>query len=246
MVKRKVHRWLPAAGVMMLVLLSGCLYPKDNTPGNNFSAHASVQTAQDAVKRYQEATGLLPIQNADASVPVYEKYKIDFGKMKRMGYVESIPKLAFENGGEYVFLIIDEETNPRVKLLDLPVYQGIADVQKKVDEYRNGHGGGLPVGEEAYPGFRYLDFKKLGIDRPELLSMYSKRPLELMADEQGTVYADYGIDIAEALKKDELPPGADEDLRGRLASLSDFVPVKSPIYRWAGDGPQAVAPSSDS
>jgi hypothetical protein len=245
-VKRRTRRWLPAAGLALLTLLSGCLYPKDNTPGNNVPVHASVQSVQDAVKRYQESSGLLPLQNADASVPVYEKYKIDFGKLKRMGYLESIPRLAFENGGKYVFLIIEEETNPTVKLLDLPVYQGIADVQKKVDEYRRTHAGSVPAGEEAYPGFRYLDFKQLGIARPELLSMFSKRPLELLTDDQGAVYADYGIDIAEALRKDERPPAADEDLRGRLVILSDFVPVKSPVYRWIGDSPQAVAPSSNS
>ncbi|MBW5446650.1 hypothetical protein GE107_11320 [Cohnella sp. CFH 77786] len=235
-----------AACLSFLLLLSGCLYPEEQTPGQGASVRGAVGTVQDAVNRYKEATGLLPIQNADASVPVYEKFKIDFAKMKRMGYVESIPKHAFESGGKYVFLIIDEETNPRVKLLDVTVYQEIANVQKKVDEYRSGHGGENPAAGEAYPGFRYLDFGKLGMKQPDVLSMYTRRPLELMVDEAGRVYADYGIDVAEALKKGGSTPAADEDLRERLVDASDFVPVKSPVYRLANGSPQAVPDPSRS
>lgn len=232
-----------AAAVAMLLLSSGCLYPADQTPGSNVSVRNTVLAVQGAVDRYRESTELLPIQNADASVPEFEKFKIDFGKLQRMGYIESIPKLAFENGGGYLFLVIDEETNPTVKLLDLAVHQAIASVQKKVDAYRAG--GGDPTGTEAYPGFRYLDFDKLGMARPDIRSMYSKRPLELMLSDAGRVYADYGIDIAEALKKSETPPDADEDLRRRLVQVSDFVPVVSPVYKWVNDSPQAQAEVAD-
>lgn len=230
-----------AASIALLALLSGCLYPEDQTPGNNASAKGATDTVQDAVNRYKEATGLLPILNAEATVPVYEKYKVDFAKMKRMGYVESVPKLAFENGGGYVFLIIDEETNPRVKLLDIAVYQGISDVQKKVDAYRSAHGNAIPSGDEAYPGFRYLDFGKLGTSRPSLNSPYSHHPLELMVDDQGRVYADYAVDIAEAMKKAGGTAKADEDLRARLTEASIYVPVKSPAYRSVNGSPQPVA-----
>lgn len=241
MVKNSAGRSLLLTGCMILLLvMSGCLYPEDQTPGQNATVHGTVMAMQDAVERYQEATGVLPIQNADASVPVYEKYRIDFAKMQRMGYVESIPKLAFENGGSYVFLIIDEETKPQVKLLDLSVHQIVGDVQKKVDEYRRDHGGRLPVEGEAYPGFSYLSFRMLNLSQPKATSMYSHSPLELMADGEGNVYADYGIDIAGALKKEEAPPTATEDLRHRLVNVSDFVPVKAPVYRYVNDGPQAV------
>jgi hypothetical protein len=226
-----------AAIAALLLLISGCLYPSDHTPGNRVSVRNSVLAVQDAVERYRESTGLLPIQNADASVPEFEKFKVDFGKLQRMGYMESIPKLAFENGGGYLFIVIDEERNPTVKLLDLAVHQTIASVQKKVDAYRSS--GGDPGGTEAYPGFRYLDFAKLGMSQPEIRSMYSQRPLELMISDAGRVYADYGIDIAEALEKSEAPPNADEDLRYRLVQASDFVPVVSPVYKWVDDSPQA-------
>ncbi len=234
------RRFVLAAWAALLMILTGCLYPEENTPGQAASVSGSVQAMQDAVKRYQDATGLLPIQNADPSVPVYEKYKIDLAKMQRMGYIESVPKLAFESGGPYVFLIIDEETAPKVKLLDISVFQAIADVQKKVDQYLRNHGGELPVDGEAYPGFAYLDFGKLGIKRPDIQSMFSPRPLELMAAPDGKVYGDYGIDIADEIRDQGLSPAGTGDLRRILIESSPFVPVKSPEYRFVQGGPQAV------
>jgi hypothetical protein len=224
--------------MLLLMAVSGCMYPQDQTPGQNVSAREAVLTVQDAVDRYKDKTGLLPIQNADASVPLYEKYRVDFAKMQRMGYLSSIPHDAYENGGSHVFLIIDEETKPQVKLLDLAVYQGIDGIQKKADEYRAAHAGNNPAGDEACPGFRFVDFGKLGSSKPNLTSMYSHRPLELIMDGKGKVYGDYAIDIAEALKKTNIHPIPDEDLRQRLADASYFVPVKSPVYRWVSGAPQ--------
>lgn len=233
-----------AACAAWMLLATGCLYPQDQTPGNQASTRGAVAAVQDAVDRYQEATGVLPILNADASVPLYEKFKIDFAKMKRTGYLETVPKAAFESGGAYVFLIIDEETDPAVKLLDVAAFQAIASVQQQVDAYRKRNGDALPAGAEADPGFHYVDFDKLGTQPPKLSSVYSRRPLELMVDEQGRVYADYRVDIAEAMEKKPAEAAADEDLRRRLIEASDFVPVKSPVYREVDGMPQAVAPSA--
>lgn len=92
-------------GLLALIMISlvGCLYPEDQTPGNQASAREAVLTVQDAIERYQQQTGLLPIQNANESVPIYEKYKVDFGKLKRMGFIAQIPSAAFENGGSFQF-----------------------------------------------------------------------------------------------------------------------------------------------
>lgn len=86
---------LMAAG---LTLTAGCLYPEDQTPGNQVSARESVLTVEDAVDRYKQHTGLLPIQNAGQAVPVYEKYKIDFGKLKRMSFWRASPQWHSKTG----------------------------------------------------------------------------------------------------------------------------------------------------
>jgi hypothetical protein len=223
-----------------LLAVAGCLYPDDQTPGSGASAREAVLTVQDAVDRYQEATGLLPIMNADRSVPLYEKFKVDLGKLKRMGYLSTIPSAAFESGGKDQFLIIDEETDPKVKLLDLVVYQSVASVQKKVNDYMDKRGGQAPAGEEVYPGFYALDFGKLGTEEPDVRSMFSGQSLTFLVDGGGTVYLDYGVDIATAIRKSGAVPDGKQDLRRLLVDASYYVPVKSPVYNWVNGAPQAV------
>ena len=138
-------------------------------------------------------------------------------------------------------MIIDEETDPLVKLLDITVHQGVSNVQMKVDAYRQNHNGLNPAGGEAGPGFHYVDFDKLNMAQPKLNSMYSHRPLELMVDEAGRVYADYRIDIADAMNKAKDQPLDVKDLRRYLVEASDFVPVKSPVYREVEGAPEPVA-----
>jgi hypothetical protein len=229
-------------GLLFVVMssLTGCLYPDDQSPGGHGSARESVIMVQDAVDRYQQETGLLPIQNAKENTPVYEKYKVDFGKLKRMNYISHIPSAAFENGGVYQFLIIDEETKPLVKLLDVAVFQSIVNVQKNVDQYRSSHADNNPSGDEVYPGFRIIDFSKLVIDSPDIISVFSNQSLNLLVSEHGVVVIDYGIDIATAIKKSGAEPKPDEDLRRALIEASYYVPVRSPVYHWVAGEPQAV------
>ncbi|XID94254.1 hypothetical protein ACF3MZ_06950 [Paenibacillaceae bacterium WGS1546] len=237
------RKTLAAAGAAGLLLASaGCLYPDGNSPGSDASARESVMLVQDAIDRYREQTGLLPIQNADESTPQYEKYKIDFGKLQRSGYLANVPKAAFENGGNYQFLIIDEIADPTVKLLDLNVFQTIADVQKKAAAYASANANRVPAGDERYPGFYALDYAKLGMKAPAIRSMYSQQTLELLVDGEGIVYADYGIDIATALRKENAAPLPEEDLRRALTEASYFVPVRSPVYHWTDGEPQAILP----
>lgn len=234
-----------AAGTAVLAIAmlatSGCLYPEDNTPGGEASARESINTVQAAVNLYFERTGLLPIQNADESVPLYEKYKIDLGKLQRTDYLGSVPSVAFEKGGRYQFLIIDEETKPQVKLLDIVLYQQVGDIQKKVNDYRSVKGDVNPAGAEAYPGYSFIDYGKLNIKAPDVRSVYSRQPLDLLIDATGQVYVDYAIDIATAITKAESPPKAEQDLRRYLIDASYYVPVKSPVYYWVGDAPQPIA-----
>jgi len=234
---------LRAAALAILVLamtaLSGCLYPDDATPGHDASDRQAVLAVQDAVDRYKEATGLLPIVSAGESTPVYEKFKIDLGKLKRMDYLGSIPAAAFENGGHNQFLVIDEETKPTVKLLNIPAFQQATTVQGKVDAYMDKHGGKPPLGEERYPGFWSVDFKKLSASEPDVRSMYSGQSLSFLTDEAGRVYYDYALDIATAVRKSGKTPSADEDLRRVLVDESYYVPVKSPVYAWASGEPVA-------
>ncbi len=228
--------------IVPLLSLSGCLYPDEQTPRGEASAREAVLTVQDAVDRYFEQTDVLPIENADEITPLYEKYKIDFGKLQSGDYLGSVPSIAFEKGGRFQFLIIDEETKPQVKLLDLAVYQQVGGVQKKVVEYFASHKGAIPAGEQIYPGYVSVDFDKLGIGAPDIRSVYSRQPVNLIMDIAGKVYIDYGIDIVTAIGKSETTPDGNSDLRRYLLDASYYVPVKSVEYRWVDNAPQAVNP----
>ncbi|HEY8530426.1 MAG TPA: hypothetical protein VIL22_12175 [Paenibacillaceae bacterium] len=232
-----------AAGAMALALLAagGCLYPRDRTPDSGAAPREAVRAVQEAVDSYFASLGTLPILNADAGVPKYEKFRIDFARLKSAGFVSAPPPAAFEGGGPYLFLIVDEESDPKVRLLDLRVWERIDAVQRRVREFLN-RGNPLPAGEEIYPGLWEVDFARLGMRDPGVSSVFSGHILPLMVDADGRVYADYAIDVAEAVRQSGADPGPDEDLRALLVERSLFVPVKSPVYRWKDGLPLAEAP----
>lgn len=230
------------AVVTCLLALTGCMYPKENTPGGMASAREAVLIVQDAIDRYYADKEVLPIHNADQTVPVYEKYRIHFGRLKSSGYLANVPPAAFESGGSNQFIIIDEETKPTVKLLDLVVFQAVADMQKKVDQYRMNNAQNVPAGEDRYEDFTVIDYKRLGTKEPTVLSMFSRNPLELLLDKNGQVYADYAFDLMTAVQKSGATPQPDTDMRHYLIDQSYYVPVKSPVYYWKDGAPIPVQP----
>lgn len=230
------------AGLVMLIFsLGGCMYPGDQQPSGS-GYRESVKRVQAAVDNYQEQEGLLPIITSDASTPRYEKYLIDLNKLQQKGYLEEIPAAAFEKGGTVYFLILNEETDPVVKLMDLVTMQKVNDVQRQVNLYKSGHGGELPVEAEVYPGLSTIDARRAGTESIKLNSVYSGQPLTFIMDKAGTVYADYSPDIRAAIDKNGGTPEGGRDLRLELEEASYYVPVKSLPYLWIGGQPVAQSP----
>ncbi|WP_020616688.1 hypothetical protein [Paenibacillus daejeonensis] len=226
---------------LMTVLLSGCMYPRENLAQNQGGVREAVRNMQSVIEEYQERTGLLPILNSDAETPTYEKYRIDMKRLQELGYIGEIPSLSFEKGGNYYFMIINETTEPAVKLMDLVLFQRINEIERAISEHRTIGGGGLPVGEEAYPGFYRIDYSQLTIQEPQLRSVFSGSYITAMIDEEGVVYADYGMDIARLIREGDVNAGPEEDLRALLAEQSDYVPVKAPVYQMVDGEVQAAA-----
>lgn len=220
-------------------LLSGCLYRGDRQQGGPVSYIESVDRIQRALDRFQEDKGILPIVTAGGETPRYEKYRIDLDQLKREGYLEEIPSAAFEQGGSVYFLVIDEETNPTVKVMDLSTVQKVNDVQRKVSSYQSSHGGALPhEGDvEIYPGLYAVNLALLQAESLALPSVYSGEMLPYLMDAQGRVYVDYAFDIMQAIDQSGKTPESDEDLRTWLTDRSAFVPAKSLPYRWNGSEP---------
>ncbi|MEK3881462.1 hypothetical protein [Paenibacillus sp. PL2-23] len=237
--------WRAAAACLLLAafmtLLTGCLYPEDKLQ-QNMPPKEAVRNVQAAVDQYFQELGLLPIANSGQEVPRYEKFKVDYKKLTGKGYLSSIPTSAFENGGNYYFLIIDEETEPRVKLMDIVTSQKINDIQNWVKGHLESRGE-LPKAGEMYPGFYSIDYDSMGRKAPDIPSVFSGTLISAIMDDNGVVYADYGIDLMQLMSRDNsLQADEQTDLREWLVDASDFVPVKSPVYRLQDGEPVAVQP----
>lgn len=235
--------WRSTALIVILALttslLSGCLYRGERQQSGSVSYMESVDRVQRAIDRFQEDKAILPIITAGEDTPRYEKFKIDLNQLKREGYLDELPAAAFEQGGTVYFLVIDEETDPTVKVMDLNTVQKVNDVQHKVLSYRASHGDTLPgeANGEVYPGLYTVDLSLLKADSLALTSVYSGETLSYLMDKQGNVYVDYAFDVMQAIDQSGKTPQADEDLRTWLTDRSVFVPVKSLPYRWNGSEP---------
>ena len=242
--RRHASAWRALAAILLAAAaLAGCLYPKDQLAQNRMPPRDAVRQVQAAVDDYLRDTGLLPIKNADANTPRYEKYVVDLAKLQRTGYLSDLPAAAFEKGGNYYFLVLNEETEPTVRLLDIVVLRQLNDLQARVREYAASHGGALPAGEEMYPSFAVLDFDKLGGRKPDIRSVFSGLPINVLVHDSGEVFADYGIDIRRLVESAGDAPDPDEDLRELLVRETPFVPVKSPVYHWIEGDPTARYPN---
>ncbi|WP_245640169.1 DUF3939 domain-containing protein [Paenibacillus dakarensis] len=224
---------------LLSILTTGCMYPSDNEQDSQVSYRESVKRIQSAVDDFYKEQSVLPILTADAEVPRYEKYRVDLDKLKNMGYIDEIPKTAFENGGSAYFLIINEESEPSVKVLDLNTKQKVNEVQMSVNRYKTANNGTLPTGDELYPGLFAVDISKTDVKNMKLKSVYSGQEAVFMMDNTGTVYIDYAFDIMQAVDKEKAKPKSDEDLRVYLEQASYFAPVKSTPYYWKDNQPVA-------
>ncbi|GAB6929954.1 hypothetical protein JCM10914A_39370 [Paenibacillus sp. JCM 10914] len=234
-------RWTSAAIILAIVpfVLTGCLYPDEKMQENKVSYKESVRRIQDAVDDFYQEQSILPIITAGPEVPRYEKYRVDLDQLHNRGYIDQIPNTAFEKGGSGYFLIINEETEPTVKVMDLNTTQKVNDVQRAVNLYKMSHDNALPAGEELYPGYMNVDLSKTDAKSLKLMSVYSGQEMRFMMDEAGTVYADYAFDIMQAVEKNGEQPQTGEDLRVYLEKESYFVPVKSVAYEWKDGQPVA-------
>lgn len=223
------------------VALTGCLYPKEQLRQNAVPPRDAVRNVQLAIEDYQKELGLLPIKNSTVDTPRYEKFVVDFTKLLSGGYISEVPGAAFEEGGHYYFIVIDEETSPRVKLMDLLTVQYINDLKAQVRDYARAHNGALPQGDEVAPGFYRIDYGLLNKKEKPLRSVYSGQTIPVLLDREGNVYADYAIDIMQAIQKSgrtDFDPSL--DLRTLLVDNSVFAPAKSTAYRYVDGEPMPV------
>ncbi|MBX0356212.1 hypothetical protein [Halobacillus sp. Nhm2S1] len=213
------------------LLLSGCLYPQSNLAKNQVPNDQQLEMVQNAVDTYQEKkNGLLPIKTKDQDTPIFQKYPIEFSKLKEMNLLSDLPGTSFENGGHYQYVIIHPETDPTVKVLDLRTTEEVRSLQVKVKFYRDNNKY-PPFGDFVAPGVYELDHEKIGMDEPPMVnSPYSDQKLPVYLDEQGRVYIDYRKDLYTYLREEEHSYEQGEDIRYLLTDHTPIVPAYSTTY----------------
>jgi hypothetical protein len=206
--------------------LSGCMYPNQERSQNQLPYKNQIQSVQAAVDSYQKDNGgLLPIKTTEANTPTYQKYPIDFKKLTPK-YLSEPPGSAFENGGVFQYVIIDEQTNPTVKVFDLRIAETIEEIKMRIKA--NGY---PPFKKRLAFNVYSLDFTKIGYEKtPYAVSPYTGHNLPFVITGDTEIYVDYSSDLFQALKKQKeiVKPG--EDIRPILVSDSMFVPAYSLPY----------------
>lgn len=216
--------------IFFCMFLSGCLYPDDRLEQNAVPYEDQIVSVQSAIDRFQvETGGLLPIKTREMSTPLYQKYPIDFNKLAPR-YMAEPPGTSFENGGIYLYVLVDVEEDPTVKLIDLRISEKIRDLNMRLNVYRQSNG--YPPFKDVLTNELYtLDYKKLGYDAaPSVESPYSGEYLPFVIDKNGDIYVDYRVDLYKALQTMEHSYKAGDDIRNLLVKESYFVPAYSLPY----------------
>ena len=76
------------------------------------------------------------LKQVNMETDIYIKYPIEFSKIVP-AYTEKIPSNAYEKGGIFQYVLMDVETNPTVKLVDLRVAERIRELnlRKTINGY---------------------------------------------------------------------------------------------------------------
>ncbi|PLT35256.1 hypothetical protein CUU64_05535 [Bacillus sp. V5-8f] len=221
---------LTAIFLMAISLLTGCLYPEQRSVENQVPYKEQIQSVQSAIDQFRkDEGGILPIKTKPGDTPYYQKYLIDFKKLVPK-YMAEPPGNSYESGGVFQYVIIDEETNPTVKIFDIRIAQQLQDLNLRLRIYRENN---------SYPPFKEqlandvftLDFRKMGLkEDPAITSPYSGKPLPVVVNGEAELFVDYTPDLVEATQKTDKQFKSGEDIRPLLTGTSEFVPAYSLPY----------------
>jgi hypothetical protein len=221
---KKIRFYLSA--ILVLLTLTGCMYPEEKLVQNQVPYKDQLDSVQSAVDQYKEANGgLLPIKTKDAETPIYQKYPIDFKKIVP-GFIAEAPGNAYENGGLFQYVLVDAESNPTVKLLDLRMAETIREIKMRINA-----SGYPPFKERIAENLYTLDFKKIGYkEEPVVVSPFTNQNLHFIISTDGEIYVDYRSDLYQAIKSSKKEFEEGEDIRDILVENSMFVPAYSLPY----------------
>lgn len=223
-----MKRFLLTISLLTASVLGGCMFP-DSERVNNIPYEDQLQSVQSAVDAYQENTGVLPIKTKPANTPLMERYPVEFGRLVP-GYMADPPSNSFEGGGLFQYVLVDVETDPTIKLIDLRVTERLQELQTKINAFRAKEGK-FPFDGSLGKNQFTIDYEKVFVsEEPYIPSPYSDKELPIYVDGSGQLFVDYREDMKQALENtdESLNPG--DDLRYLLYEDSPFAPAYSQGY----------------
>ncbi|WP_134698955.1 hypothetical protein [Ammoniphilus sp. YIM 78166] len=216
--------------VLLITVLTGCMYPQERKLENQLPPLQQVQMVQGAIDQFFAETRVLPIATKEANTPIFEKYVIQFNQLVPK-YLPYMPGAAFEQGGSHLFVLTNVEVQPTVKLLDLKMVEHIHDIQTRVSRFHT-QNQNLPVAEVIQPGYFKIDLRKIGVakDRDSVISPVTGNKLPVVMSAEGVVGIDYQKDLSQIIQgvQGPIPPG--KDLLELIPENSLYVPVKAFSY----------------
>ncbi|MFD1206412.1 hypothetical protein ACFQ38_15050 [Sporosarcina contaminans] len=208
------------------IILSGCMYPKDEKVTRENPYEDQLESVQKAVDAFKENSGgLLPIKTREQETDQYIKYPIEFSQIVP-AYTEKIPSNAYEVGGIFQYVLMDVEENPTVKLVDLRIAERIRElnIRKTVN-------GSVPFKDPVGEAVFEIDYEKMGFKEPiKVESPYSDALLPIVIGGDGNFYVDYSIDLNRILQEEKPSVEQGEDIRHLLSDEYPILPAYSLPY----------------
>ncbi|MFC3418188.1 hypothetical protein ACFOLA_01535 [Salinicoccus hispanicus] len=206
------------------MLLAGCLYPESEKTQNRIPDDLQIEMVQNAVDQFQEnSEGLLPIKTQEDQRE-YLEYQVDFTALVPT-YLDQRPDNAYEAGGNYQYVIIDAEEDPKVKLADLRITDEIRSLTIRLNTFGENVELGEPIGPNVYPlDLNFYEFDK----NPTVTSPYTESTLNVYYNGGQQFIVDYREDIGRIMKENDLEFETGEDVRHVLYEYTPIVPIYSP------------------
>nr|QYA31894.1 hypothetical protein KYI10_05715 [Macrococcus sp. 19Msa1099]QYA36700.1 hypothetical protein KYI07_05705 [Macrococcus caseolyticus]QYA75408.1 hypothetical protein KYI12_05705 [Macrococcus caseolyticus] len=211
--------------LLVSLLLSGCMYPKEALEQNQVAPQDQLNMVQNAVESYQKDTGgLLPLKDRDQTYEIYLKHPVDFGKLKPK-YLSQLPGSSFEMGGYYQYVMMDVDKNPKVMIVDLRTSDTLKNLRIRLETKSNE----LALGKKIGPNLYKINYNKYGLDQyPTVKSPYSGEALPIYINGGNEFKIDYSLDLGRALQKHQVKQG--EDIRYILYQDNPILPAYSVPY----------------
>lgn len=212
---------------LISLLLSGCMYPKEELAQNQVAPADQLKMVQTAVNSYRkDSGGLLPIKERDMSYDNYVKHPIDFEKLKPR-YISQLPGSSYEVGGYYQYVLIDVEKNPTVKLIDLRTSETLKNLRIRLQTKSDT----LALGKKVGPNLYEIRYKKFGLKSyPTVKSPYSGESLPIYINGGNDFKIDYTLDLGKKIQAENLKLKQGEDIREILYKDSPILPAYSVPY----------------